>query len=122
MQNFLRPHPIGDRIHRLAEIQTAAGDGKVGWIDTRNIAATAATLLLDAHGYRDRNDYLLTGPRGLSYQDAADVITARTGRTISVHRVTFVEPALEYQEAGMPAELAAALVSVESGSEEPGQG
>jgi hypothetical protein len=46
MQNFLSTHPLGERIRRDGEIRTAAGDGRVGWIDARNIAATAAAALI----------------------------------------------------------------------------
>ncbi|WP_436799054.1 MmyB family transcriptional regulator [Micromonospora fulviviridis] len=76
MQNFLRPHPLGERIHRLGEIRTAAGDGKVGWIDVRDIAASAAALLGDPEVRVAGDDYLLTGPESLSYGDTAEAITA----------------------------------------------
>lgn len=42
MQNFLAPHPMGERILRHGDIRTASGDGRVGWIDARDIAAAAA--------------------------------------------------------------------------------
>ncbi|MDV6290975.1 hypothetical protein R2F25_36220 [Streptomyces sp. UP1A-1] len=80
MQNFLAPHPLGERIRRRGEIRTAAGSGRVGWIDARDIAAVAAVLLTEPGGHQDdRRDYLLTGPKALNYQDAAQAITLRTG-------------------------------------------
>ena len=45
MQNFLAPHPMGERILRHGEIRTASGTGRVGWIDARDIAAAAAAVL-----------------------------------------------------------------------------
>lgn len=113
MQNFLRPHPLGERIHRLGEIRTAAGDGKVGWIDVRDVAASAAALLGDPEVRAVGDDFLLTGPEGLSYGDTAAAITAHTGRRIRVRRIEPDEQAAAYRAAGLPAEFAAALATVE---------
>ncbi|MBA6436071.1 NAD(P)H-binding protein [Streptomyces sp. GMR22] len=116
MQNFLSPHPVGERIRRHGEIRTAAGDGRVGWIDARDIAAAASALLADPDiEPGDRRDYLLTGPKGLSYQDAAAIINARTGRSVRVVTIGADEQAAHYRAAGMSAEFAAALAAVESG-------
>lgn len=110
MQNFLSPHPLGDRIRRHGEIRTAAGDGRLGWIDAQDIAAAAFALLT---GTGDRRDYLLTGPKALSYPDAAAIITARTGRPVRVVPSGVDEQAAAYRAAGLSAEFAAALAAVE---------
>jgi uncharacterized protein YbjT (DUF2867 family) len=115
MQNFLRPHPLGDRIHRLGEIRTAAGDGRVGWIDVRDIAASAAALLEDPEVRAEDGDFLLTGPESLSYGDTAEAITVHTGRRIRVRRIEPDEQAAAYRAAGLPAGFAAALATVEDG-------
>jgi uncharacterized protein YbjT (DUF2867 family) len=115
MQNFLGPHPLAERIRRYGEIHTAAGTGRLGWIDARDIAATAFALLTEPGGNRDvAPDYLLTGPRALSYGDAAAIITARTGRPIGVRHILVDELAGNYRAAGMPAAFAAALAAVET--------
>ncbi|WP_431987078.1 NAD(P)H-binding protein [Streptomyces griseoflavus] len=108
MQNFLRPHPLAEHIHRRGEILTAAGDGKLGWVDARDIAASAAALLADPK-VDVRSDYLITGPHGLSYPQAARIITAQTGRQVRVERITEEEQASGYRASGMPPEFAAAL-------------
>ncbi|MER5554631.1 NAD(P)H-binding protein [Streptomyces sp. NPDC002793] len=117
MQNFLRPHPLAERIHRHGEIRSAAGDGRVGWVDVRDVAAGAAALLADL-GVDARSDYLITGPHGMSYPQAAQIITARTGRQVRVERVTEEEQAAAYRGAGMPTGFATALAAVERGIEE----
>ncbi|RSN54455.1 ergot alkaloid biosynthesis protein [Amycolatopsis sp. WAC 04182] len=116
MQNFLSPHPIGERIRRHGEIRTAAADGRVGWIDARDIAAAASALLTEPDvGPSDQRDYLLTGPKALSYRDAAAIITARTGRPVRVVSTGVDEQAANYRAAGVPAEFAAAIAAVEDG-------
>ncbi|MFF4913660.1 NAD(P)H-binding protein [Streptomyces tendae] len=117
MQNFLRPHPLAEHIHRHGEIRTAAGDGRLGWVDARDIAAGAAALLADLE-VDARNDYLITGPHGMSYPQAAQIITARTGRRVRVEPITGEEQAAAYRASGMPAEFAAALAAVERGIRE----
>ncbi|WSK26391.1 NAD(P)H-binding protein [[Kitasatospora] papulosa] len=112
MQNFLRPHPLAEHIHRLGEIRTAAGDGKLGWVDARDIAASAAVLLADLD-MDARSDYLITGPHGMSYPQAAQIITAQTGRQVRVERITEEEQAAAYRASGMPAQFADALAAVE---------
>ncbi|SOD62785.1 Uncharacterized conserved protein YbjT, contains NAD(P)-binding and DUF2867 domains [Streptomyces zhaozhouensis] len=114
MQNFLRPHPLADRVRRHGEIRTAAGDGRLGWVDARDVAASAAALLADP-GVHARSDYLITGPQGMSYPEAARILTARTGRRVRVERVTEREQAAAYRASGMPAEFADALAAVERG-------
>ncbi|MFE9059132.1 NAD(P)H-binding protein [Streptomyces mutabilis] len=116
MQNFLAPHPLGERIRRRGEIRTAAGTGRVGWIDARDIAAVAAALLTDPDGHPDdRRDYLLTGPKALSYQDAAQIITHHTGRPVRVVPVGVAEQADTYRASGMPDAFATALAAVDAG-------
>lgn len=117
MQNFLRPHPLAEHIHRRGEIRTAAGDGKLGWVDARDIAASAAALLTDL-GLPARSDYLITGPHGMSYPQAARIITAQTGKQVRVKHITEGEQAATYRASGMSTEFAAALAAVERGIKE----
>ncbi|MEV0367847.1 NAD(P)H-binding protein [Nocardia fusca] len=116
MQNFLSPHPLGERIRQHGEIHTAAGDGRLGWIDARDIASVASVLLAgSAVEPGDQRDYLLTGPKALNYPDTAEIIAARTGRPVDVVHIGVDEQAARYRAAGMPAEFAAALAAVEEG-------
>lgn len=114
MQNFLRPNALGTAIHDDGEIVTSAPSGRVGWIDARDIAATAAATLtgplLDA---QLRSDYVLTGPHALSYTDAAGLIAARTGRPLPVRDVTVDQLAARRYAAGLPAPFAAVLAATE---------
>lgn len=112
MHNFLPPHPLGQGIRRDGEIRTAAGDGRVGWIDVLDVAEVAAALLgnpdLDA-----ADDYLLTGPQLLNFAEAAEIITAATGRPIRVRHLTADEMTAAYRAAGLPPAFAAAFAAAE---------
>ncbi|MFD2024341.1 NAD(P)H-binding protein [Promicromonospora aerolata] len=117
MQNFLRPHPLAERIRRFGEIRTAAGDGRLGWVDAHDVAASAAALLTEVSA-DTRSDYLITGPHAMSYPQAARIITAQTGRRVRVEPLTQDEQAAAYRAAGLPTEFAAALAAVERGIKE----
>ncbi|WP_290056495.1 NAD(P)H-binding protein [Amycolatopsis solani] len=121
MQNFLSPHPLGERIRRTGQIRTAAGDGRVAWIDARDIAATAAAILMsDLAVARDERDHLLTGPEALSYPQAAAIITTRTGRQVRVVHVSADEQAADLRAAGIPPAFATILATADAGVR-PGQ-
>ncbi|MFE7976185.1 NAD(P)H-binding protein [Streptomyces shenzhenensis] len=102
---------------QVQAIRTAAGDGRLGWVDARDIAACAAALPAD-QGADARSDYLITGPCEMSYPQAAQIITAQTGRQVRVERTTEEEQAAAYRASGMPADFAAALAAVERGIRE----
>jgi uncharacterized protein YbjT (DUF2867 family) len=50
-----------------------AGDGKVGFVDTEDVAKVAAKVLTE-EGHSGKT-YQLTGPELLSYYDAANILT-----------------------------------------------
>jgi len=54
------------------------GEGRIGWIDTRDIAAVAVAAMT-GEGHEGKA-YELTGPAALSYQELADTMSAATGR------------------------------------------
>ncbi|MEV4731506.1 NAD(P)H-binding protein [Saccharopolyspora sp. NPDC049426] len=118
MQNFLSPHPVGERIRRRGEIRTAAGDGRVAWIDAHDIAAAAFALLRPGAERTGESDYLLTGPKALSYADAATIITARAGHEVRVAEIGTDEQAAHYRASGDSEEFAASIAAVEEGIRE----
>ena len=113
MQNFLRPHPVGTAIHDHGEIATSAGSGRMSWIDARDVAASAAAALtqplLDE---QLPNDFVLTGPRGLSNTDIAALIAAQAGRSVQVKDLTVDELTAHYRAAGLPAGFASSLAAI----------
>ncbi len=73
MQNFLS-FVVEDMI------RLPAGDGRVGFIDARDIAAVGVEALTKP-GHAGKA-YELTGPEALSHSDVADQLSAAMGRTI----------------------------------------
>ncbi len=70
-----------DRIH------LPAGAGRVAFIDTRDIGDAAASVFDDPDPHRGRG-YALTGPRAVSFDDVAAMLTRVLGRTIGYQPAT----------------------------------
>ena len=82
--SFLRPHYFmqnlfSDVIGRV--ISLPAGDGRIGMIDARDIAAVAAKLLADESPLRRTAE--LTGPEPVSFSRVAAAISAATDAPIA---------------------------------------
>jgi uncharacterized protein YbjT (DUF2867 family) len=71
---------------RRGELFVPAGEGRVGVVDARDVAAVAALALRGGHA---RRGYDLTGPEALTFGEMADVL-----RDHLDHRVTYAEPGL----------------------------
>ena len=77
MQNFLMSaQPVADQ----GILYGMTGEGRVGYIDTRDVAAVAAELLTSP-GHQGTS-YTLTGPEALSAAEVAERLSAATGRQV----------------------------------------
>lgn len=86
------------------------GEGRTAFIDAEDIAEVAATALTeDGH---NGQIYVLTGPRAISFGEAAGLIARATGRTVR-HVDVDPEDYIEHQVAvGVPREVARMLTGV----------
>ncbi|MFI0482214.1 NmrA family NAD(P)-binding protein [Actinomadura sp. 9N215] len=109
MQNFTGAHVHAASIREDATILTAAGDGRVGFVDADDIAAVAVHALTDEHA--PNTDLVLTGPETLSHDDIAAIITEVTGRTV-VHRRLTYDQLHDRLAAQVPPEYAAMLAGM----------
>jgi uncharacterized protein YbjT (DUF2867 family) len=102
MQNVLALAPA---IAATSSFGSAAGRGRVGMVDARDVAAVAADVAASppAHGGRT---YWLTGPELISNYDVAAVLSRLLGRTISYQELTFEENKDAMIRAGVPAPIA----------------
>ncbi len=112
MQNFLRPHPVGTAIRDHGEIATAAGSGRMAWIDARDVAASAAAALTQPLDEQLRDDYVLTGPRALNSTDAATIIATQSRRPVHVRDLSVDQLTARYRAAGLPAGFAGSLAAI----------
>lgn len=107
MQNILRS---ADMIKAKDVLPGGMGDGKVGVIDLRDIAATAAAVLTN-EGHEGKT-YVLTGPEALSMADMAVKLSAVLGREITYMNMQPEEAKAGMTKMGMPDEIADAWVAV----------
>lgn len=79
MQNLVNYN--AENIISEGKFYLPVGDGKVSYIDTRDIAAVAVeALTTDGH---DGKIYDLTGPEALSHNEMATILSEKTGKEIS---------------------------------------
>ncbi|GAA4858376.1 NAD(P)H-binding protein [Saccharopolyspora cebuensis] len=93
------------------EIRSAAGPGRVGWIDTADIAAVAARTLLDPD--LPSAEHVLTGPEALDHDEVARTIAEVTGRPVRHVPTTTGDVADRYRAAGLPDPYATALAGMD---------
>lgn len=111
MQNFIGNHPLAESIRRTREIVTATGEGRLGFIDAADIAATAVAALTAAHPVGE--DLVLTGPESLSYGDAVGIVSEVLGEPVRHVDVSTAALAGRLAAAGCPAEFAAMLAALD---------
>lgn len=78
-QNFISPMFFGPQIQQ-GILSLPVGEGKAGWIDTRDIAAVAA-IVLTQRGH-DNKIYNLTGPQLLTTNEVTVILSQVAGREI----------------------------------------
>jgi ergot alkaloid biosynthesis protein len=99
MQNFTEAL-AGQTIRAEDAFYTAAEDGRVAFIDAYDIAGAALGALTAPESLNA--DAILTGPRAITYDEAAAIIGAVLGRPIEHRRVTPAEVARRHIENGVP--------------------
>jgi uncharacterized protein YbjT (DUF2867 family) len=84
---ILRPHHFMQNLLAQAEyvakqgvVYSASGDGKIPYLDPRDIAAVAFVTLTQP-GHLGKK-YVLTGGEALSYRQAAEIISATIGKPV----------------------------------------
>jgi uncharacterized protein YbjT (DUF2867 family) len=103
MQNFLMAAPS---IAKTSSFGSAAGGGRVGMIDTRDVAAVAAQIAVSPAPHAGKT-YWPTGPEAISFADAAVVLSKVLGRPITFQPLTVEEQTRAMIDIGLPESLAA---------------
>jgi uncharacterized protein YbjT (DUF2867 family) len=103
MQNFLMAAPS---IAKTSSFGSAARDGRVGMIDTRDVAAVAAEIAAAPVPHAGKT-YWPTGPEAITFSDAAVALSKVLGRLITFHPLTVEEQTQAMVDIGLPESLAA---------------
>lgn len=110
MQNFTGTHPHAVSIREEGVIRSAAGSGRVGFVDAEDIAAVAVRALTEDRA--PNTDLVLTGPEALSYDEVAAIATEVTGRPVVHHPLSY-EQLRDRLAALMPPDFAALLAGLD---------
>jgi uncharacterized protein YbjT (DUF2867 family) len=103
LQNFLMAAPS---IAKTSSFGSAARDGRVGMIDTRDVAAVAAEIAAAPVPHAGKT-YWPAGPEAITFSDAAAALSKVLGRPITFHPLTVEEQTQAMVEIGLPESLAA---------------
>ncbi len=88
----LRDH---DRIH------VPAGDGRVAFLDTRDLGEVAAVILADPTGHEGKG-YTLTGPHAVTFDEVAQLLSAELDRPIRYDRASILGYLRHLGRQGLP--------------------
>ena len=102
MQNVLALAPA---IARTSGFGSAAGKGRAGLIDARDVAAVAAEIAATPASHAGKT-YWLSGPELISNYDVAEVLSKLLGRTITYTELSLDENRDAMIQAGVPAPIA----------------
>jgi uncharacterized protein YbjT (DUF2867 family) len=102
MQNVLMLAPA---ITATSSFGSAAGKGRSGMVDARDVAAVAAEIAASPSAHAGKT-YWLTGPELISNYDVAAVLSRLLGRALTYRELTFEENRDAMIRAGVPAPIA----------------
>lgn len=85
---------------RAGALPSAAGDGRIAWIDPADVAGVATAVLLEA-GYAGQV-LKMTGPKALTYEDAAAALERTLGRPVVHLRMQEQEVRAQLTSFGLP--------------------
>lgn len=102
MQNVLALAPA---IAKTSGFGSSAGQGRVGMIDARDVAAVAAGIAASPAPHAGKT-YWLTGPELISYSGVAAVLSKLLGRPITYRELSFEHDKDAMIRAGVPEPIA----------------
>lgn len=105
MQNLSGIH--ADEIRKQDEIFLPAGNGRIGMVDVRDVAAVAAKALLEGH---KNIAYNLTGPAAMTFSEIARVFSEVLGRKITYSNPGGLRFWRRMRQRGVPGGLAAFMM------------
>src|SRR2546430_2660477 len=114
---MLRPHHFmqnllgqADNIINDGVVYSSSGDGRIPFVDTRDIAAVAAVTLTEP-GHTGKK-YVITGSEALSYRQATEILAEAIGRPLRFIDEPVDEARARLTRAGQSAWLVDSLLSI----------
>jgi uncharacterized protein YbjT (DUF2867 family) len=101
---------LAEHVRRAGELCGPVGEARIAMIDPRDVGAAAAAVLTGAG--HDGRTYRLSGPEAITYADAADQLSAATGRPIEFVDVSPDVARHGILEAGLPEFVADQLLKI----------
>jgi uncharacterized protein YbjT (DUF2867 family) len=107
MQNLLtqREYIINDGV-----VYSPSGDGRIPYVDARDIAAVAVVTLTKPE-HRDQT-YVITGSEALSYRQATEIISNTIGRKLRFIDETPDETRARREREGYPPEIVQSMLAI----------
>jgi uncharacterized protein YbjT (DUF2867 family) len=107
MQNM---RMFADSIAQQGAFACPAGDGQMGMVDVRDIAAVAVKALTEP-GHMGKK-YVVTGPEAISYGQIAEKLSAATGKSVQYVNVTPDDAKKNMLGMGLPAWFVDAMLEL----------
>ncbi|HET9983271.1 MAG TPA: SDR family oxidoreductase [Longimicrobiales bacterium] len=116
---ILRPHSfmqnwLGDvagSVRAEGVIYSPIGEGRVPFIDTRDIAAVAAEALLHPEAHANAR-YVLTGPEAVGFAELAAAVAEATGRSVTYRPISMEEARSRMEAQGVEPPLIEATLAL----------
>ena len=109
MQNWLGEVALSVRAEGV--IYSPIGDGRVPFIDARDIAAVAAEALLHPESHAGRK-YFLTGGEAVGYADLAAALSQSTGKMVTYHPISMEDARARMTAGRLPAAMIDAMLAI----------
>lgn len=114
---LLRPHHFMQNVldetvfdREAGRVHSASGEGRIPFVDTRDIAAVASEVLTGA-GHAERT-YTLTGPAAISYREATGILSDVLDRPLEYVAEDEDQAWRRLRDAGMATWRVAALLAI----------
>lgn len=98
MQNFINFY--GNTIRNQSSFYVPADEGKVSFVDVRDVAAVAAKALNESERHAGKA-YDISGAEALSYEDTAKILSREVGKRINYVNISENDFRLGMKEIGM---------------------
>lgn len=102
MQNWLGE--MAETVKSEGGIYAAIGDGKVPFIDARDIAAVAAEALLYPDKHQGKR-YVLTGGTAVGYAELADALSDAVGKEVKYHSLSMEKMRERMEKQGLSSKM-----------------